>query len=63
LDPQFKQHIQKHLNQQLIANDVWLGSALNSERAAAVLFPFYWKIMNLGCCNAATQQLKHHSDK
>lgn len=62
LDKQFKQHIQKHLNQRLIASDVWLGSALNSERAAAVLFPFYWH--NNEPWVLLTQrhsQLKHHS--
>ncbi|GAA4815717.1 coenzyme A pyrophosphatase [Marinicella pacifica] len=62
LDSQFKQHIQKHLNQQLIAKDVWFGSALNSERAAAVLFPFYWRDGEPWVLlTQRHSQLKHHS--
>lgn len=62
MDSQFKQHIQKHLNQQLIAHDVWLGSALNSERAAAVLFPFYWQDDEPWVLlTQRHSQLKHHS--
>lgn len=62
MDSQFKQQIKRQLNQKLIADDVWLGSALTSERAAAVLFPFYWH--NQEPWVLLTQrhsQLKHHS--
>jgi|SRR5690606_4794053 len=58
----FKQQIKPYLNQQLIADEVWLGSALTSERAAAVLFPFYWQDNEPWVLFTQRHtQLKHHS--
>ncbi len=39
----FSQLIKPYLNQDLIDEAFWLGSAGEMDRAAAVLFPFYWK--------------------
>lgn len=54
--------VKPHLNQQLIEDDLWQGSAGDMDRAAAVLFPFYWKNQEpwvlLTQRNAA---LRHHS--
>lgn len=62
MNAQFKQQVQQNLNQKLIADDVWLGSALTSERAAAVLFPFYWhKQEPWVLLTQRHSQLKHHS--
>ena len=40
---EFSHIIKPHLNQDLIDIELWSGSAGDMERAAAVLFPFYWK--------------------
>jgi len=59
---EFRHLIKPHLNQKQIADDLWLGSPGDMERAAAVLFPFYFKSgepwVLLTQRNA---QLKHHS--
>jgi len=59
---EFSQTIKGRLNQSLIDESLWLGSAGDMERAAAVLFPFYWK--NGEPWVLLTQRndkLKHHS--
>ncbi len=59
---EFKQQVKPHLNQDLIDDDVWQGSAGQMDRAAAVLFPFYlkqqepWVLLTQRNAN-----LKHHS--
>ncbi len=59
---QFSQIIKPHLNRDLIDEHLWKGSGGDMERAAAVLFPFYWKDdepwVLLTQRNA---DLKHHS--
>ncbi len=58
----FSEKIKQHLNQNLIDDDLWQGSAGQMERAAAVLFPFYMK--NQEPWVLLTQRnadLKHHS--
>jgi 8-oxo-dGTP pyrophosphatase MutT (NUDIX family) len=58
----FRKSVKPHLNQDLIDETLWLGSAGDMDRAAAVLFPFYWKDgapwVLLTQRNA---NLKHHS--
>lgn len=58
----FRTSVKPHLNQDLIDETLWLGSAGDMDRAAAVLFPFYWKDgapwVLLTQRNA---NLKHHS--
>lgn len=59
---EFSQAVKSLLNQDLIEESLWLGSAGEMDRAAAVLFPFYWK--NDEPWVLLTQrnaQLKHHS--
>jgi len=59
---QFRQIITPHLNQDLIEESVWQGAAGSMDRAAAVLFPFYWK--NEEPWVLFTQrnaELRHHS--
>ena len=59
---EFRQQIESKLNQQWIDDTLWQGAAGESERAAAVLFPFYWK--NNEPWVLFTQRnadLKHHS--
>jgi 8-oxo-dGTP pyrophosphatase MutT (NUDIX family) len=58
----FSQLIKPHLNQNLIDENLWLGSAGEMERAAAVLFPFYWQDNEPWVLlTQRTAQLKHHS--
>ena len=58
----FSQLIKPHLNQNLIEENLWMGSAGEMERAAAVLFPFYWQDNEPWVLlTQRTAQLKHHS--
>lgn len=58
----FRQSIKPHLNQDLIEESLWLGSAGDMDRAAAVLFPFYWKDgAPWVLLTQRNTQLKHHS--
>ncbi|MCB1584293.1 MAG: CoA pyrophosphatase [Marinicella sp.] len=40
---EFSKTVKPYLNQDLIDERLWQGSPGEMERAAAVLFPFYWK--------------------
>lgn len=58
----FSKIVKPHLNQTLIEDDLWKGASGDMDRAAAVLFPFYWK--NDQPWVLLTQRnadLKHHS--
>ena len=58
----FSQLIKPLLNQNLIEENLWMGSAGEMERAAAVLFPFYWQDNEPWVLlTQRTAQLKHHS--
>lgn len=58
----FAQSVKPHLNQQLIDEPLWMGSAGDMDRAAAVLFPFYWKQDEPWVLfTQRNAKLKHHS--
>ncbi len=58
----FSRLVKPHLNQDLIDESLWLGSPGDMERAAAVLFPFYWKDDEPWVLlTQRTANLKHHS--
>ena len=58
----FSQQVKPHLNQDLIDEHLWQGSGGDMERAAAVLFPFYWKQeAPWVLLTQRNEQLKHHS--
>ncbi|MGJ8663071.1 MAG: NUDIX hydrolase [Marinicella sp.] len=59
---EFSQIVKPNLNQDLIDEHLWQGASGEMDRAAAVLFPFYWK--NDEPWVLLTQrnaELKHHS--
>ncbi len=58
----FSKLVKPHLNQDLIADDLWVGAAGDMDRAAAVLFPFYWKQQEPWVLlTQRNAKLKHHS--
>ncbi|WP_099020026.1 NUDIX hydrolase [Marinicella litoralis] len=58
----FSQKVKPHLNQSLIDEDLWTGAPGEMERAAAVLFPFYWKQNEPWVLlTQRNADLKHHS--
>lgn len=59
---EFSQFIKPHLNQDLIDDHLWQGSPGEMERAAAVLFPFYWKQNQPWVLlTQRNRDLRHHS--
>lgn len=59
---EFSKIVKPQLNQDLIDEHLWQGSPGKMNRAAAVLFPFYWKQNEPWVLlTQRTADLKHHS--